>query len=121
MAGPFPKKNAVRISLTDDGKLTADPERVPIQAGGQLTFQIDPSDKSLVSFVVLMKAATPFGSGHSWAGSRKNEEARLRIDGKAHDPHADGSAETSYSYAIMASDGKKAYYRDPDVIVGPPA
>lgn len=118
-----PKRVTIRISLNASKELQVDKAVPPprIQAGGLLTFEIDPADQDLESFVILMNGPTPFGSGDPWSGGKKGWGSQgIRIDGRANNPNNDpGTTEFTYSYCVMASDGTNSYYMDPDVVVGP--
>lgn len=65
-------------------------------------------------WAIVMTSETPFDGDDGWAGCNRGKQGVTRIRQDAH-----GGGTRSYEYAIIASDGKQVFFRDPEVVVGP--
>lgn len=115
----FPRQATATIML-EDGKLLVRSDQgtvdsLNVAAGGELVF-VTPEDSPIQWWSVLWKNETPFDDRRGWAS-----EARGRKKGKRIGKGANGGDRStrSYHYAVVASDGKEAYFLDPEVVVGP--
>lgn len=119
-SGPFPATASGTIALRGSTLVVTDADGADrplrVRAGGTLTFEA-PQGSPLQWWSILWKGETPFGDGKGWAS-----EARGKKKGKRIGPNAHGNVKhgKTYAYAVVASDGQRCYFLDPEVIVGPP-
>lgn len=96
---------------SDDGTV----DSVRIAASGTLTFRT-PGDGPLQWWSILWKSDTPFQDRRGWASEARGKGKGKRIAANA---NGGGNGERRYEYAVVASDGSKVYFEDPEVVVGP--
>ena len=106
-------RNDQIVAVSDDG--TVDSLRVA--AGGSIEF-VTPATSPIKWWSILWKGDTPFEDAAGWASDARGKRKVKRIGRGA---HGGGTSQRSYSYAIVASDGSTVYFRDPEVVVGPPS
>ena len=117
--GRFPRSATATILLkddrlyveSDDGSL----DSIRVAAGGDLSFRT-PEDSPIQWWSVLWKTETPCQDRSGWASEARGRKKDKRIGRKA---NGGGTGEQRYEYAVVASDGKRVYFRDPEVVVGP--
>lgn len=115
----FPSKARASITLKDGEivvqDLDAGGEVVRVGNGGAIHW-ICPEDGPIQWWAIVMKTETPFDGDDGWAASNRGRQGITRI---RQDAHGGGKNTRRYEYAIVASDGRQVYFRDPEVEVGP--
>ena len=88
-------------------------ELLRVRAGGTVTWHC-PAESPLKWWAIVLKADTPFDDGAGSCGNNRGtpQAKKIRRD-------ANGGATRTYAYAVVASDGTKVFFRDPEVVVGP--
>lgn len=117
--GTFPKKVSATLELrsgqivvvAEDG--TVDSLRVA--AGGTIEFEA-PANSPIKWWSILWKTDTPFDDATGWASDARGRKKPKKISA---DANGGGSGQRAYDYAVVASDGTRVYFRDPEVVVGP--
>ena len=117
MANPtqaFPK-TATGTILLRGGKLELDVNPLRVAAGGDLQFQTAPGSP-LKWWAILWLDETPFTDGSGGCQGKHGHPNGKPIGAGA---NGGGQNEWEYKYAVVASDGQKVHFLDPEVVVGP--
>jgi hypothetical protein len=115
-AGAFPATARGILTLADGDVVVENEdgggELLRVRAGGTVTWDC-PANSPLKWWAIVLKEDTPFDDGAGSAGNNRGNAQSKRIRGDAN-----GTSTRRYAYAIVASDGKTVYFRDPEIEVG---
>lgn len=115
--GKFPRTARATLKL-EDGRIVIENqdgsgEQIRVGNGGVIHWDC-PADSAIRWWAIVMKNETPFEGDDGWAGSNRGRQGVTRIR-----KDANGGGTRSYAYAVVASDGREVFFRDPEVVVGP--
>ena len=99
------------VVVAEDGSV----DTLRVAAGGTIEFEA-PVGSPLKWWSILWKTDTPFDDAKGWAAEARGRKKLKRISRGA---NGGGTAQRAYEYAVVASDGTRVYFRDPEVVVGP--